>query len=143
MNPNITYNTAELIIQASQKRSKKDKADYLRSNKTDAMLDIFRGTFDDRIKFLVPNGWDIPYTASEGHNHPTSLSKMHRQFNYICNTKTGNSLPQVQRERKYIEILEGIHPADAQLVVDMVNKKAPKGITKAVVREAFPGLLPE
>jgi len=143
LNPNITYNTSELIVQASQKKTKKEKAEYLRVNKTDAMLDILRGTFDDRIRFLVPTGWDVPFTASEGHNHPTTLSKMHRQFMYLCNTPAGNKLPQVQRERKYIEILEGIHPNDATLVIDMVNKKAPKGITKAVVKEAFPGLLPE
>jgi hypothetical protein len=39
-------------------------------------------------------------------------------------------------------MLEGINPKDAELVIAMINKETPNGLTKAIVNEAFPGLLP-
>ena len=38
-------------------------------------------------------------------------------------------------------LIEGVHPQDAQLVINMINKRAPKGITREIVEAAFPGLL--
>ena len=50
-------------------------------------------------------------------------------------------LPQIKKERMFLLMLEGIHPRDAQVVVNMINKKTPKGLTRAIVEETFPGLL--
>ena len=41
----------------------------------------------------------------------------------------------------FIGLLEGIHPADAELVLNMVEKKPPPGLTKKTVEKAYPGLL--
>ena len=40
----------------------------------------------------------------------------------------------------FIGLLEAIHPKDAELVVQMINKQKVDGITKNVVMEAFPTL---
>ena len=50
-------------------------------------------------------------------------------------------MPAFKREAVFIGLLESIHPQDAKHVVDMINKTAPKGVTKAVVTMAFPELL--
>ena len=47
----------------------------------------------------------------------------------------------MKRESLYIGLLEGVHPDDAKLVIDMTNKNAPKYITRNIVEEAFPDLL--
>ena len=47
----------------------------------------------------------------------------------------------MKRESLYIGLLEGIHPNDAKLVIDMTNKTSPKYITRNIVEEAFPDLL--
>lgn len=50
---------------------------------------------------------------------------------------------QSKREMLFIEMLESVHPKDAIILVNMIQKKAPvKGITKQVVQMAFPSLLP-
>jgi len=41
----------------------------------------------------------------------------------------------------FIGLIESIHPKDAELVIAMINKQKPTGISRAVVEEAFPGLL--
>ena len=46
-----------------------------------------------------------------------------------------------KRERLFIELLESIHPKDADLVVSMIAKKSIKGINRKLIDEAFPGLL--
>ena len=43
--------------------------------------------------------------------------------------------------RIFIQLLEAIHPEDAEIMIDMVQRKAPKGLTKKIVEEAFPKLL--
>ena len=46
------------------------------------------------------------------------------------------------REKMFLDIIESIHPKDAELVVQMINKDLKlKGITKSLVKEAFPGLI--
>jgi len=48
----------------------------------------------------------------------------------------------LKRERICIELLESIHPEDAELVVSMINKKPfGGGITPKLVNEAFPNLV--
>ena len=48
----------------------------------------------------------------------------------------------VKRESMFISLLEAIHPADAELVLNMIEKKPPcKGLTKKIIEEAYPGLL--
>jgi hypothetical protein len=41
----------------------------------------------------------------------------------------------------FIQLLESIYAEDAEIVVNMVQRKAPKGLTKKIVEEAFPKLL--
>jgi hypothetical protein len=41
----------------------------------------------------------------------------------------------------FIGLIEGIHPEDAKLVIGMIAKNPPKGLTRPLVKEAFPGLL--
>ena len=54
----------------------------------------------------------------------------------------GDTLTSYKRENKFIQLLESIHPEDALIVLNMVQKKAPvKGLTKKIVEEAFPNLL--
>jgi len=53
-----------------------------------------------------------------------------------------DSMPAWKRERMFIQMLESIHPADAELVLSMVEKKSPvKFLTKKLVQEAFPKLI--
>ena len=52
----------------------------------------------------------------------------------------GDQLTTIKRETMFISLLEGIHPGDAKLVVQMINKEKIDGLTKNIVKEAFPGL---
>lgn len=131
----------EVIDKASKARSKDDKVKVLRDNESWALKDILRGTFEATLEWNLPGG-EPPWTPSDPHNAPSNLLKEHKQFVYfVKGLRESNRLHAAKRESIFIGLIEGIDPNDARLVIDMINKTKPKGISRPVVEEAFPGLL--
>lgn len=130
----------EVLDEVNSKKKKVDRIKILKENETWALKDILRGSMDKTIKWNLPGG-DPPYTPSEEHNAPANLIRENTKFKYFAKGGPGDQLPGFKRENLFIGLIEGVHPKDAQLVIDMINKKAPKGITRQIVQEAFPGLL--
>ncbi len=130
----------EVLDKMNKQRSKAEKIQTLRDNDSWALKDILRGSMDSTIEWNLPEGAP-PYTPCEEHNHPAHLTKENKKFAYLIKGGKGDHMPAYKRERVFIGILEGINPRDAELVVDMVQKKPPKGISRPIVEEAFPGLL--
>lgn len=130
----------EVLDEVNSKKKKADRIKILKENETWALKDILRGSIDKTIKWNLPEG-EPPYTPSEEHNAPTNLLRENTKFRYFAKGGPGDQLPGFKRENLFIGLIEGVHPKDAQLVIDMINKKVPKGITREIVKEAFPGLL--
>jgi len=130
----------EVLEEVSKKKSKKEKVAVLKENETWALKDIIRGSMDPTVQWNLPTGAP-PYTASEEHNCPANLQRENTKFAYLVKGGKGDQLPAFKRENIFIGMLEGVHPKDAELLVATINKESPKGLTKSVVEEAFPGLL--
>jgi hypothetical protein len=131
----------EVLEKARKARSKEQKIQILRDNESWALKDILRGTFDESIEWNLPGG-DPPYTAADPHNAPTTLFKEHKNFVYfVKGFRESNRLHPGKRESIFIGLIEGIDPSDAKLVINMINKTKPEGISRPVIEEAFPGLL--
>jgi hypothetical protein len=130
----------EVLDEARKKRSKAETVAVLQQNETWALKDILRGSMDSTVEFVIPDG-DPPYTPGQEYSAPRNLLKEHKRFVYFVKGTRHDEMPQFKRERIFFEILEGIDPNDAKHVVNMVNKKAPAGISRPAVEEAFPGLL--
>ena len=133
------FEILEEFEKATNKSQRKEV--LLKYSDVTALLDILRGTFDDALEFNLPKGRP-PYTPNLPESVPSSLHKKHRDFGLFVKGAVADSTPAWKRERKFIEILESIHPADAELVLSMVEKKSPvKFLTKKLVQEAFPTLI--
>ena len=130
----------EVLEEMAKQRNRGDKVRVLKENETWALKDIIRGSMDSTVKWNLPEG-EPPYTASAAHNHPTNLRKQNAQFKYFVKGGQGDQLPKYKRENIFIGILEGVHPEDAKLVINMINKEKIPGISRPVVEEAFPNLL--
>ena len=130
----------EVLDELSKKKSKADKVQILKKHESWALKDIIRGSMDSTVKWNLPPGTP-PYKPSDDYNHPSHLLKENTQFKYFAKGGPGDALPAVKRERIFIGLIESVHPRDAELVIMMVNKEKPKGLTRPVVEEAFPGLL--
>lgn len=130
------------VLEAASKASKKEeKINILRQNESWALKDVLRATYDDSIQFTLPPGVP-PYTPNKVESVPSNLLRQNTQFKYFVKGGAGDQVPGFKRERIFINVLEAVHPKDAEVLVKMINKETlGKTITKALVQEAFPGLI--
>ena len=139
-----TKQVFEVLELAAKKRSKADKIKVLVENDSMPLKDVLRGTFDNVIQWNLPSG-PVPFTPSSEESPPSSLLKQHLNFKYfVKGLRESSSLTNIKREKMFIDMCESIHPSDANVIIAMINKESPyKGITKNVVKEAFPNLIIE
>lgn len=136
-----TLDVYEVFEKFEKAGSRAEKIQVLKEHESWALKDILKGALDPKIEWLLPKG-EVPYTASEAHNAPSTLLRKNVDFKYCVKGGPGTNMPAIKREKIFLGIVESIHPKDAELVCSMINKKLPiKGLTPKIVEEAFPGLL--
>lgn len=131
---------SEVLDKVAKAKTKKQKVELLRQHNTDALRMVIKSSFDPRIEWDLPEG-DVPYTpneAPEGTEHNMLVHEARTLYHYI---KGGNpKLTQNRRENMFIQLLEGLHRDEAELVVAAKDKglhRKYKGLSSNVVREAF------
>lgn len=140
-----TPRLSSILEQAGDKSSRAEKIEYLQRNANPALLAILRHTHDPNIKFALPEGIP-PYNDFEGlaGEADTRLYQELRKL-YLFVEGGHTTLHQLRRETLFIELLESIAPEDAKMLLAMKDKKPypeKKGLTKKLVVEAFPDLIP-
>ena len=140
-NSSTTLLLSEVLRKVSNAKTKDEKIKILRDNNSAALRALLIWNFDDSIKSAIPDG-DVPYTPNDapaGTDH-SRLSHEYRGFYRFC--KGGdNRLSDMKRESMFIQLLEGLHKDEAELVCLVKDGNLNKGykrITKAVVSGAFP-----
>lgn len=133
---------AEFLEKVSKLKKKEEKVAALQYNNSFVLRSILQGAFDPRVKWSLPPGIP-PYKPSELQDQENVLIREARRLVHFI--EGGNpGLHQMRRETLFIELLETVAPADAVLLCNIKDKKLPfKGITTDIVKEAFPGLLPD
>jgi hypothetical protein len=134
----VTLQIYEVINKAAKTVKKADKIQVLKQNDSFALRTILQGTYNPNIVFSLPEG-EPPYTENKPQSVPSTLHKQARMLGYFVES---SQMTQIKKERKFIELLEAIHPQDAKIVLQMKDKKPFKGISSVVVKEAFPSILP-
>jgi hypothetical protein len=143
--PTTTNSSSRLLIsevlrKVSNAKTKQEKINLLRQHNSNALRQLLIINFDDSVISVMPEG-DVPYTPNDapaGTDH-TRLEHEYRGLYRFF--KGGAKLPSLKRESMFVQLLEGLHADEAELVVlvkdGQLNQKY-KRITKAVVSEAFP-----
>ena len=168
--PNLPTNpfAFEVLDAASKQRSKAKKVEVLQRYAHDSLLTLFIWNFDETAISVLPPG-DVPYGNTREDNSmagtlsdkisdavgkmnemgskslgsqdqgKASIRKEYTKFyNFI---KGGNdSLSSLRRETMFINILEGLHPLEAEILILVKDKKLSDKykITKEIVSEAYP-----
>ena len=58
-------------------------------------------------------------------------------------TSQGRDLTTLRREQLFIQLLEGLHPSEAEILLSIIKKRLEyKGLTSKLVNQAFPNLIP-
>ena len=133
----------EVFEQFESLTKKEEKVKLLKENNHPALQDILRINFDADVVSVLPVGAP-PYEkddAPKGYS-ANSLFRLHKQFKYFFKGPFANQVKPIRREGIFLNILESIHPTEADVLVAAKDRKLKvKGLTKALVDEAFPGLI--
>ena len=137
MQPEHIY---EIIEEVQKAKTKKDKLAVLKARECWPLKDLLMGTYSDKIQWNLPEGTP-PYTPNIPSSIPSTFLRLNKNLKFFVKGGPGDKMASYQREGKFLQMLESVHPVDAQLLVGMINKKPIEGITKAVAKEAFPDLI--
>lgn len=130
---------SEIFQKVSNAKTKADKIKLLREYNSDAIRQILIANYDESVISMLPEG-NVPYTPNEspkGTDH-TILEREYRKLYLFF--KGGASITKSRREVLFIQLLEGLHSEEAEVLCLMKDKKLQDKykITKACVSEAFP-----
>lgn len=131
----------EVLDELKKTKIKDEKLNILKTHKEFwALRDVLRGTYDSNIKFRIPKGTP-PYVPNVEGSIPGILNKRHVDFQYFVENGPSSGTPQHRVEKMFITLLETIHPGDAEVVIAMTSKKNIPGVSRKLIKEAYPELL--
>ena len=159
----------EVLDLVSRQRSKAKKIEVLKKYNESHIRMLMIWNFDDSIVSLLPEG-EVPYSGYDDQNvysgtlttkiteevramyetgsfslgasdkqGRTTIRKEAKNFYYFV--KGGSSsINSLRRETMFINLIEGLHPLEAEILVLVKDKKLSDKykITKEIVSEAFP-----
>ena len=132
----------EILDYVSNQKSKIAKVEALKEYRNDALVSILIWNFDETVVSLMPEG-DVPFTPNEsplGTDH-TSLRRESKNLYHFV--KGGNdTLNGIRRETMFIQMLEGLHPDEARIIILVKDKRLSDeyAVTYDQVKEAYPDI---
>jgi len=132
---------SEVLQKAHSAKTKAEKVKILQDNVSQALKSILIINYDESIVSMLPEGAP-PYNKNEapvGTEH-TRLEHESRILHHFF--KGGSNISGMKREQMFIQLLEGLHPDEAEVVIAAKDKTLGKKykVTKACVSEAFPAI---
>ena len=140
MPDNYTPLFSEILSKLSKLKTKNQKIAHLRKYNSDSLRQVIKSSFDPKVKWALPFG-EVPYIqneAPEGTEHNNLSYESRKLYHFI--EGGNNQLTQNKRETMFVQMLEGLHPDEADILVaakDKVLHQKYKGLSDNVVKEAF------
>ena len=161
----------EILDLVSKQRTKAKKIEVLKKYEELPLKVILIWNFDESVVSILPPG-EVPYTGYDDQNVykggvsakiTEEVRSMHAKGNFSLGVSDGQGHTTIRRESKhfyrfikggddglnnlrresmFINILEGLHPLEAEIVILCKDKKLGEvyKITKEVVAQAYPDI---
>ena len=134
----------EIFELVSEQRTKAKRVEILQEYRDDSVTAVLIWNYDERVQSAVPDG-QVPYKENEvpvGTDHTSLRREWKTLYHFI---KGGNpSLSNLRRETMFVQLLEGLHPKEAEIICLVKDKELesvyPK-VTLDVVKQAFPDIV--
>jgi len=138
----VKLGVSEIFKKISEEKNSTTRKEMLWQQKDNpGIIAMLRMAYDPNIKFNIPEGAP-PYKPCEFLDQQSMFYNSIRKL-YLFINEGNPGVTKVKREMLFINMLESLDPEDAKLLLAVKDKKMPyKGITKKLVVETFPGLLP-
>ena len=132
----------EIFELVSEQKTDAKKVAVLKEYECDIIKSLFIWNFDDSVISLLPPG-EVPYKPNEsplGTDHSSLRREQRSLYNFV---KGGNDqLSTIRRETIFIQMLEGLHPKEADIVIAVKDKNLEDmyDVPFEVVEEAYPDI---
>lgn len=131
---------SEVLQKVHNAKTKAEKISLLQKHNSTALRQLLIWNYDESVESMIPEG-DVPYNPNDapaGTDH-TRLEQEYRNF-YRFVKGGDNRLKPLKRESMFIQLLEGLHESEAEVLCLVKDKKLTDKfrITFKVVQEAFP-----
>ena len=132
----------EILEYVGQQKSKVAKVQALKEHRNDALVSILIWNFDETVVSMMPEG-EVPFKPNEsplGTDHTSLRREAKNLYHFV---KGGNdTLSTIRRETMFIQLLEGLHPEEAEIVCLTKDKllQSKYKITYDMVKEAYPDI---
>ena len=138
--PETTLLFSEILDLVHKAKTKNKKVEILKKYNSDALRMVIKSSFDPNIVWVMPKG-NVPYTPNDapaGTEHTRLATEAKKLYRFI---RGGDNItPQFKKEQMFVQLLEGLHKDEAELICYAKDKelhKIVKGLSAPVVRQAF------
>jgi len=137
---NFTLLFSEILNKVHKAKTKAQKVEILQRYDTQSLRILLKASFDPTKEWVIPTG-EVPYTKNDapmGTEHTVLQSEARKLWHFIKGAD--NDTSQAQKENMFIQMCEGLHESEAELLCAAKDKRLHqvyKGLSKDVVREAF------
>ena len=131
---------SEILDKVSKIKSKKEKINCLREHDSDSLRMVIKSSFDPKIIWALPSG-EVPYKGNDapiGTEHNVLAYEARKLYHFL--EGGNNDISQNKRETMFVQMLEGLHESEADVLVaskDKILHQKYKGLSDNVVKEAF------
>ena len=138
--PETTLLFSEILDLVHKAKTKNKKVEILKKYNSDALRMLIKSSFDPNIVWAMPKG-NVPYTPNDapaGTEHTRLATESRKLFHFIRGAD--NITQQFKKEQMFVQMLEGLHKDEAELLCYAKDKelhKIVKGLSAPVVRQAF------
>ena len=132
----------EILELVTEQKTDAKKVALLKEYECDIIKSLFIWNFDDSIISLLPEG-KVPYKPNENPLGTDHSSLRREQRNLYMFVKGGNdALSTIRRETIFIQMLEGLHPKEADIIVAVKDGDLEDmyDVPFEVVEEAYPDI---
>ena len=132
----------EILELVTEQKTDAKKVAILKEYECDILKSLFIWNFDDSIISLLPEG-KVPYKPNENPLGTDHSSLRREQRNLYMFVKGGNdALSTIRRETIFIQMLEGLHPKEADIIVSVKDGDLEDmyDIPFEVVEDAYPDI---
>lgn len=131
----------EVLQKISNAKTKAQKVKLLEEYNTPALRAILIANFDESVISMLPEG-EVPYKKNDAPEDTEHTKLDHEYRKLYLFFKGGANISQTRRETLFIQLLEGLHQGEAEVLCLVKDRKIGKRwkITRQCVEQAFPSI---
>lgn len=143
----MRFTIPEILQAVSDAPTHEKKVSILYNCQSEVLEQILQYNYHPDIKFTLPEG-EVPYKKEDDVPVGKSASNLYREGRrlYLFLEGEAQNLKPYRREMLFIELLEGIHWTEAEVLIAVKDKRLEDlypGLTYESARDAYDRLLPQ